>query len=80
MIEIDPPEITVRDFGSLNGTFINGIKIGQRCKEMSAELARQETYKECQLVSGDILTLGADCALKVDVSASKPDKTSIMAK
>ena len=27
MIEINPPDVTVRDFGSLNGTFLNEKKI-----------------------------------------------------
>jgi serine/threonine-protein kinase len=31
LLDIDPPEITVSDFGSLNGTFVNGVRInGER--------------------------------------------------
>src|SRR5688500_6962737 len=30
VIEINPPEICVRDIGSLNGTFVNRQSIGQR--------------------------------------------------
>ena len=28
LLDINPPDIRVRDFGSLNGTFVNGKKIG----------------------------------------------------
>jgi serine/threonine-protein kinase len=30
LVEINPPDVCVRDLGSLNGTFINGEKVGQR--------------------------------------------------
>jgi len=30
LLDINPPDIRVRDFGSLNGTYVNGKKIGQR--------------------------------------------------
>ncbi|HIK11185.1 MAG TPA: FHA domain-containing protein [Oscillatoriaceae cyanobacterium M33_DOE_052] len=30
LLDINPPQVRVRDFGSLNGTYINGVKIGQR--------------------------------------------------
>ena len=30
LLDINPPDIRIRDFGSLNGTFINGMLIGQR--------------------------------------------------
>jgi pSer/pThr/pTyr-binding forkhead associated (FHA) protein len=30
LLDIDPPDVRVQDLGSRNGTFVNGIKIGQR--------------------------------------------------
>lgn len=30
LLEIDLPSVRVRDLGSRNGTFVNGLKIGQR--------------------------------------------------
>ncbi|KYC36281.1 hypothetical protein WA1_52005 [Scytonema hofmannii PCC 7110] len=30
LLDINPPDIRVRDFGSRNGTYVNGKKIGQR--------------------------------------------------
>lgn len=67
MIEVSPPNITVRDFGSLNGTFLNSQKIGQREKEMSIEDARNEVYNEFPLKQGDTLGLGRDCTLAISV-------------
>src|ERR1043166_970052 len=37
LLDINPPDVRVRDFGSMNGTFVNGAKIGQRPKGMSRE-------------------------------------------
>src|SRR5947209_680425 len=28
VLEIDPPHVTVRDLGSLNGTWVNGLPVG----------------------------------------------------
>ncbi len=30
LLDINPPDIRIRDFGSLNGTYVNDQKIGQR--------------------------------------------------
>lgn len=68
MIEVTPPNVTVRDFGSLNGTYLNGEKIGQRALGMSIEDARNERYNEFPLIEGDTLGLGHDCALTLSVS------------
>lgn len=67
MIEVSPPDVAVRDFGSLNGTFLNGRKIGQRGKEMSVEEARNEIHSEFTLKEGDTLGLGGDCELKLSI-------------
>lgn len=63
MLEVTPPNVTVRDFGSLNGTFLNGKKIGQREKTMSAEQAQKEYHEEFELHDGDTLGLSRNCEL-----------------
>ncbi|MDD4843877.1 MAG: protein kinase [Anaerotignum sp.] len=63
MMEITPPYVTVRDFGSLNGTFLNGEKIGQRERSVSAEDAQKERYEEFDLQDGNTLGLGKHCEL-----------------
>lgn len=67
MIEISPPNVAVRDFGSLNGTFLNGEVIGRRSKDKSIEEARNEAHNEFELKHGDTLGLGCDCALTLSV-------------
>jgi len=58
LLDINPPDIRVRDFGSLNGTHVNGIKIGQREKGMTPEQGAQMTFPEHDLKGGDEIKLG----------------------
>ncbi len=41
LIDIVPPSVKVRDFGSLNGTFVNQVLIGKREKNQSIEEAQK---------------------------------------
>jgi serine/threonine-protein kinase len=69
LIDIAPPSVMVRDFLSLNGTYLNGEKIGQRLKGMSAEEARAHPPREeFPLRSGERLGLGKDCELGLEVT------------
>jgi len=58
LLDINPPDIRVRDFGSLNGTYVNGKKIGQRAKGQSAEEASGLAFPEHDLKDGDEIKLG----------------------
>jgi serine/threonine-protein kinase len=58
LLDINPPDIRVRDFGSLNGTFVNGEKIGQRERDHSPEEAQKMKFPEYDLKEGDEITLG----------------------
>ena len=40
VLDMDNKGITVRDFGSLNGTYVNGKNVGQREKGMSVPALR----------------------------------------
>ncbi len=66
LLDINPPDIRVRDFGSLNGTDVNGKRIGSRPVDQSIEEARQEQYPEFDLHDGDTITLG-ETVLHVEV-------------
>jgi pSer/pThr/pTyr-binding forkhead associated (FHA) protein len=46
LLEINPPDIRIRDFGSKNGTFVNGKKIGQREAHHTPEYAAQIQFPE----------------------------------
>lgn len=68
VLEIDPPEVRVRDIGSRNGTFVNGVKIGQRAGRQDPEEAARMRWPERPLHEGDEVRVG-DTALRVDVLA-----------
>jgi len=57
-LDITPPKIRVRDFGSKNGTYVNGEKIGQREIDQSASPANPMKNPEYHLKDKDELKLG----------------------
>ena len=59
LLDINPPDIRIRDFGSRNGTFVNGVKIGQREQDQTPEEAAQGSFPEYDLQEGDEITLGS---------------------
>lgn len=63
MLEIEPPKMRLQDFGSLNGTFLNGEKIGQRDRNQSWEEARDQFHQVHDLKDGDRLGLGSQCEI-----------------
>ncbi|MDR1602537.1 MAG: protein kinase [Tannerella sp.] len=67
-VDINPPMVLVRDFGSLNGTFLNGEKIGQRDPSLSPEEAQQLECTEFQMKSGDSLCLGTSCEIILNIA------------
>jgi len=67
LLDINPPDIRVRDFGSKNGTFVNGEKIGQREAYQTPEEAAQIQFPEYDLQGGDEFTL-SDTSFRVGVA------------
>jgi len=57
LLDINPPDVRVRDFGSLNGTMVNGKNIGQRREGQTREQAIQEKFPEHDLKDGDEIGL-----------------------
>jgi len=72
VLEMTPPEVKLQDFGSLNGTYLNGEKIGQRDRETSFEQAKDEYHQEFILHDGDVLGLGKSSELKLTIKAAEP--------
>ena len=68
LLDITPPSVIVRDFGSLNGTYLNGEIIGQRDASISVEEARKKRYNEFPMKSGDRLGLGNECEIALDIA------------
>ncbi|MGD1805332.1 protein kinase domain-containing protein [Dapis sp. BLCC M126] len=58
ILDINPPDVRVRDFGSRNGTYVNGKKIGQREPHHTPEAAAKIQFPEYDLKSGDKIKLG----------------------
>ncbi|MEM1168738.1 MAG: protein kinase [Cyanobacteria bacterium P01_H01_bin.35] len=58
ILDINPPDVRVRDFGSRNGTYINGKKIGQRQSHHTPEAGAKIQFPEYDLKSGDKIKLG----------------------
>ena len=67
LLDIDPPEIRVRDLGSRNGTYVNGTKIGQRLPGLSPEAWSALDMAERPLEDGDELRV-CGTAFRVSVS------------
>jgi len=58
LLDINPPDLRVRDFGSRNGTYVNGLKIGQRAPHLSASEGSGLFFPEHDLKNGDEIKLG----------------------
>lgn len=57
-VVVEPLSVRVRDLGSLNGTYVNGEKVGQRPKGQTAAEAAAQEHPERVLADGDELQLG----------------------
>jgi hypothetical protein len=58
LLDINPPEIQVRDTGSMFGTFLNGKLIGKREEGETPEEGQRRAYSAFPLHHGDRLMLG----------------------
>ena len=69
LLEIAPPDVKLQDFGSLNGTFLNEEKIGQRERTQTWEEGRALRHDEYTIKDGDVLRLGKQCELLCRIEA-----------
>lgn len=76
LLDINPPDICIRDFGSLNGTYVNGEKIGQRGTGTDLDKAKRFIYPEYDLKNGDQFKLG-DSVFQVSVLNDSEDSSSL---
>ncbi len=61
LLEVDPPYLRVQDLGSLNGTYVNGEKVGQRDRTLPPEDAARVAQPVRELYDGDELWVGNTC-------------------
>ena len=69
LLQIAPPDVKLQDFGSLNGTFLNEEKIGQRERTQTWEEGRALRHDEYAIKDGDVLRLGKQCELLCRIEA-----------
>ena len=58
LLDINPPDVRVRDLGSFNGTYVNGEKIGQRDAQQPPPGPNGLLSSERELRHGDEIGLG----------------------
>ena len=78
MLDINPPDVRIRDFGSRNGTYVNGVKIGQRDPAQSAAQGRGLGLQERDLKDGDEVRLGRSVALHISVKLPPEAATTVV--
>lgn len=71
LLEVNPPDARIRDLGSLNGTYVNGRKIGGRLKNETPDEGAQRNYPQVDLKDGDEIKTG-DTSFHVTTILEKP--------
>lgn len=71
LIDVNPPEVRVRDMGSRNGTYVNGKMIGQRMPGETPTKGRQRVYPEHDLTDGDTVTLASEVVMEVRIEPAE---------
>jgi eukaryotic-like serine/threonine-protein kinase len=72
LLEVDPPGARVRDLGSGNGTYVNGVLIGRRDASQRPQLAEREPLPAIELLPGDQLQVGGTI-FEIDVIVAEPE-------
>lgn len=73
LLDINPPAIRVRDFGSRNGTFVNGEKIGQREAHHTPEEGAKLQFPEYDLKDGDEIRL-SDTVFRIRIEITSENE------
>jgi hypothetical protein len=58
ILEVCPPKLSLRDLGSLNGTFVNETKCGAREKGETPKQGAARKYPTVDLANGDAIRVG----------------------
>jgi hypothetical protein len=80
LLEWDGIQLRLRDFGSLNGTYVNGVLFDKRPDGMSREEAMGQAHNEKQLFHGDTLSLARKADVKVEICEEIVQKECIRCK
>jgi hypothetical protein len=74
ILEVNPPDIRIRDLGSLHGTYINGQRYGGRGKHETPEEGAGRTFAQVDLHDGDEIKAG-QTTFRVRVEAASSLKS-----
>ncbi len=75
LLEVDPPHAMLRDLGSYNGTWINGVKYGGRQKGERPADVKGSVFEDVALKSGDEIRVGKTL-FKVHIVHPKQEETA----
>ena len=68
LLEVIPPSANIRDLGSLNGTFVNKVKIGGRQKDETPEEGAKRFHPPVELKHGDLIHFGkSDMTVQIEM-------------
>lgn len=70
ILEVNPPQARVRDLGSLNGTYVNGVKYGGRQRHETPEQGALHQYPEVDLKDGDEIKVG-ETIMQIEVNLAQ---------
>ena len=76
LLEITPPALRICDLGSLNGTYVNGKKIGQRGTPEASAPAEANRQPAVVLIDGDEIRLGEHTAFRVCIYTGEHENTA----
>ncbi len=71
LLDINPPEISIKDLGSLHGTYVNGKCIGKREQNQTPEEGKKLNLPEYDLKDGDKIRL-SKTVLQVSIEEAIP--------
>ena len=73
VMEVNPPEICIRDLGSRNGTHVNGTKHGGRDKTETPEQGLLRKFPTLELHEGDEVRVGKTMfKVKIEAAVGQP--------
>jgi O-antigen/teichoic acid export membrane protein len=76
LLEINPPEVSIRDLGSTNGTLVNDRLIGHIDPEESLLSNERSNEAYHSLKSGDTINIG-DTIFEVEIEVINPQKVEV---
>jgi hypothetical protein len=75
LLEANPPDVRIRDLGSRNGTYVNGVRHGGRARDEDAKQGASRHYPEIDLHDGDKIRVGMTT---IHVTIEAPPRQTVL--